>query len=477
MHHAVRPSRRAAGAVLAAALLGVVVVPAAQAGPRAPASGVKNYAASASPAVVPLVAAGSTVTVELRNCGTCAGARSSSVPFGSAEVSFPDAVGLSTTGLSAVTSTGAVWSVAVLAEDTPDTVLRLTAGSAATVAPGGSVRLAIGVPGTARPGQVVFPTRVKQSNDFSGEGNDFADVGQPASAYLGSGPAVGLEWVSGRGPTPVQVSPAAVATTGVTGAERMCPAPQVRVVDALGNTVTSGAHTVQLVSADSRDPGLAGATATTVGGVATLGDATCSSGVSASALGFGYVLRATASGLTSSAVSVPFDVLAVYGRCGADCSTGDLQGRQRTTARVEATGGTGETDLLTFFFETAPWDLAAVCDPDPGAEGTNPERDPLTLDLPDHDKTLHLRWTKKAVQWATNNGASKWQVCFAAQYPFDAVGGVAVAVPGEPGWWVGALLPCPSEPTGPCLRTLGRNGGEQVATVFVPDQDGDPRVY
>ncbi len=78
------------------------------------------------------------------------------------------------------------------------------------------------------------------------------------------------------------------------------------------------------------------------------------------------------------------------------------------------------------------------------------------------------------MQWATNNGVPQWQVCMAAVYAFPTTTGEATRV-GT--WFVGALLPCAQvDPTRPCLGHLGRSGGEQVATVRIPDVQGDPRM-
>ena len=100
---------------------------------------------------------------------------------------------------------------------------------------------------------------------------------------------------------------------------------------------------------------------------------------------------------------------------------------------------------------------------------------PVTVDLRDHDKTVDLAWSKAAVQWATNNGSSQWRVCMAAQYDFPTVDGRSQDM-GQ-GWHVGALRPCGAVlPTDPCVSRLTRSGGRQLATVRLPDVEGDPRM-
>jgi hypothetical protein len=499
------------GRVLALAV--VVALASATAATAAPkdktGSSPKHYAATASPAVVAFPIDGSSrVEVRLLNCGSGDCGRSvSQQSFGSAEVTVPVGVGFDlgdvTTAVATDDSTTPVgWS----ATDLGGGVLRLAAGSAPAVQPGSTLVVSIDVDAPATPGRHEIQTQVKQSNDFSGlPGNSFARVGDDPSVFFGHGSAVGLAWV--QQPSSLQADPPVVTTSGVTGVTRMCPAPSVRVVDALGNTVTSSTAVVTLAPVDGGKPGLGGTTATAVSGIATFGDAACTTGVSASNLGAGYRLVASSPGLADSDASSPFSVLAVYGACGATCATGNLTGAQKTVASVSATGGTGDPDRLTFSFDD-DWPFLGQCDPDPAAAGTNPYRDPLTVDLADHDKTVELRWTKAAVRWATNNGASQWQVCVAAQAPFTAVlldGSVGqatcVTLTGDPtgptapcpaappapadAWYVGALLPCGDSrvldpatgaPAGPCLQRLGRSAGEQIATVFLPDAPGDPRM-
>ena len=471
---------------LAVVLVGGLLVPTATAapkgGPKAPSSGVKTYTASASPGLVALPpASGATVQLTLAN------AAASTTGFGSAEISFVGQGRL--TGAATVDRTG--WSVTRSSADgASTTVLRLTnsgSGGQYEVAPGQLVVVTLPVSQGATAGSVTFDSQVKQSNDFSGTGNDFGQAGADPVVSFGHGPAAGLAWVTQPSSVQASAGAAAAATAQAAGdVTFMCPAPQVRVVDSLGNTVTSSTASVSLARATgSADAGLSGSTATAVAGVATFGNAGCSAGVSASTQGYGYTLTATSSGLTPTGASSPFDVLLVLRSCGETCSTGDLTGPEKTVASVVATGGAGDPDRLSVGFR-APWpqSFTDACDPDPNATSTtpNPFRDRVMVDLADHDKTVTLRWTKQAVQWATNNGAAKWQVCLAAEAPFSAVlsDGSVGETPLVDGWYVGALLPCGDDrlvATDPCLLSNGRNKGEQVAEVSIPDRPGDPRMY
>ena len=109
----------------------------------------------------------------------------------------------------------------------------------------------------------------------------------------------------------------------------------------------------------------------------------------------------------------------------------------------------------------------------------------VRVDVADHDKAVNLRWSKKAVQWATNNGTKRWDVCVAAAYPFTVRGFTFVAgnETDQPlaadGLYVGILLPCADvDPlTTPCLSRLFRDAGEQGALVLLPDVPGDPKMW
>jgi hypothetical protein len=485
-----RAHRRLLPAMAVLLVLGGLVAPTASAapkGPKAPSSGIKTYSASVSPAVTALPpGVGAVVGLTLAN------AAASTTGFSSAEISF-DAGGRF--GVPSVDRPG--WSVASLSSPgATTTVLRLTSevGSQYAVAPGSSVILTLPVSSTATPGSVAFTTRVKQSNDFSGTGNDFLLAGADPVAYFGTGPAHTIAWAVE--PSPVQVAaasaPSGVTTTGFTPTHVMCPA--IRVVDASGAPVTDTDVEVTVTASGGgltyTDPnGTQGfpVKRTTSAGVLRLGNQACTEGVRGTTLGTGLTMTATATVATASrSISGGYAVLPVYGTCsGASCSASGVTGDKGTTASVEASGGSGSANRLTFYaLDYRAWTFPNdSCDPDPGTKGVNPYRDEVTVDLNGYAKTLTLRWTKKAVQWHTNNGAKNWQVCVATDYPWTGLTGPAVAYPeGATGddveWYVAAAPPCPTDlgtATGPCLQSLGRNSGEQVAVVYLPNVDGDPR--
>ncbi|MCW2669199.1 MAG: hypothetical protein JWO27_1096 [Frankiales bacterium] len=454
--------------LVVAALVLTALAPVASAAKPQP--GGKAYSATATPQVIALPAGSADVaSLSLRNCG-CTGVAASGQPFASAQLRVLKTEGLDLSNAS-VSRTG--WTVRPAAEVGDDVVVELVSsgpGTTNAVPPGEALVVTVPVKATAGQGAVTIRSAVKQSNDFSGVGNDFVQVGTDPVVYLGAGPADHLVW--DVQPSTVQVSSSqAVAGAGVTPVVSMCPAPQARVVDAQGRTVTA-TRTVSL-SPIGTTLALGGTTSTaTVGGVATFGS--CASGVTSSTLGRGFQVSASASGLTPAS-STTFSVLPTYGTCAATCSVTGAVGAHNTGAAVQADPATdaGAADRLSFGVGVDPWSAAdlVACDPDPESSGrANPYRDPVSVELAHHDKTVTLRWTKQAVQWATNNGSAQWRVCLAAAASFT--GSVQVG-----SWWVGPLQACRAVPVGdPCVADLRRNGGEQFATVRVPDRPGDPRM-
>ena len=469
--------RRLAPALLAALLVAGALVQSAAA--KGPSAGPKSYLPTAAPIVVPLPAAATaTVQITLTNCGVCDGARTSTQAFGSAQIRFRTTAPL---GSAALTPPRAGWTLTSTADATSGvTTVELGntgIGTTAAVQPGDAVTVTFPVLSSATAGQVPFATQVKQSNDFSGEGNDFLRAAADPVVHLGSGPARTLDVV--RQPTTIQGSDES-AGTGSQAVLTTCVT--VRALDQLGNLATSFTGSVTLTPSDATmGLKLGGSTtvaASAVAGVATFGSGTgCAGGLSATKLGFGYTLTAGSTGLTSD-VSDPFDVLQFYALCSGSCATPKRTAGETTSSAVATSESPTDPHPFTFLVGQGTWEYADTCNPDVGAEGTNPYRSQVTVDLNEHDKTVTLLWTRKAVQWAINNGASQWRVCIATTYPFAVVGGSATEV-GDTGWYVGALLPCGHAALGltdPCLQKLNKSGGQQQAVVYIPQRPGDPKI-
>lgn len=448
------------------------LAPAASAAKSVPSD--KSYAAVLSPDVVS--PSGST-SLQLRNL-------SSSQSFASAEVRLKAGSGV-TPSVSVSLNPG--WGVA---SQSPVTVAGqsvwqlVSSGTGTTnaVQPGGTLTVTLSAAADAPVQSFTVGTAVKQSNDFSGTGNDFANSGPDPVLYVGAGPAVALQFAAQ--PNNIQ---AAGQAPGTDTTPVLMTCPVVQALDARGNVATSFAGRVLLTPSDAglglTLGGSTPAAASAVAGIARFGtgtdaDHTCTGGLAATKLGFGYTLTASSAGVVSK-VSEPFDVLQFYALCGASCSTPTLTAKS-TTASVSATGSAAAA--LTFDVGQRGWEeYASACNPDVGATGLNPDRAPVTVDLDAHAKTVTLVWSKQAVQWAINNGASQWRVCMAATYPFasDHLDTFGAGTDADPTIYVGGLLRCDSPSVGaldPCVQKLNKTHGMQQATIYMPARDGDPRM-
>lgn len=470
MHRPCRPPTRLLLAALL--LLGLCTAPAASA-----LTSTKYYADAVSPTTP--VQPGAAVDVTLTDCGC--GTTTSTQPFGSAEVTLPTGTswGVASPAVSASSPGADVhWTAVPLTRADGTRVVRLTndgTGTTWAVTAGGSVTAHLLLQ-AAQPGSYPLSTSVRQSNDFSGSGNGFTRL--PA-ANLTVTVAPAPDHLAFRvQPTTVQVTPSSTSPAART---LMCPV--VAVVDREGATVTGVAPTaVTLVPAAGGSAGLSPTTATTAAGVASFGTpdggvGRCATGLTASVLGSGYTVTASAtvSGRTLvSSASAPFAVLPYYADCPATCSSPTVAG-PHTTAQVDAAGGTsGAAPLAVAVGLQDAVDKAAGCNPDPVVGAQNPYRDVAFVDLLDHTKSVTLVWDKAAVQWSTNNGTVQWDVCFAGPDGFLFVPkGSATAAS------TGVLNACGDvDPlTTPCVSRLFRTAGSQGAVVSLPDVDGDPKLW
>jgi hypothetical protein len=461
------------------ALVAALLASAVLAGPAAAAPATRLYTDSVSPVSAVAGTTPTPVSVTLTNSGT------STLPFGSAEVTLPAGATWEPNGVtSSPSGKAAAWSAAARTETDGRTIvlLRNTAsGTTAAIAPRESVTLNLLLTAPTA-GALRLTTAVKQSNDFSGSGNNFTRPTNSAGLVIDVRAQMPFALKIVEQPSTVQLASSPDPTS--LARRVMCQAPAVAFVDKDGEVVTGLSETEVSLRPSSVDNGKllfrgsAKLTTKTVGGVATFGD--CTDGITATQLGTRLQVEATASyeGTEfTSEESDTFEVLPYYALCPVTCSTPELTGDGGTRAQVEATGGGTEPDLLQFAVsldDAVEKTTYAACQPDP--LGTNPYRDVVRVDVNNHAKAVTLRWTKQAVQWATNNGTKQWDVCLAAAYPFTAR---APVVQAADGLYVGVLLPCADvDPlTTPCLSRLFRQAGEQGALVLVPNVNGDPKMW
>lgn len=427
--------------VVAAALLLTIV---SVSGPRAGATPTYKYYSSAAAPLQAYVGVATPVAVTLKNSTT------SNQSFGSAEITI-GAVPASDVTLG--TNSGG-WSQSVVS--TNPAVVLLKSGGLPPIAPGGTltVNVTITPPDT---NSINLGTVVKQSNDFSGTGNNFTRTG--ADPVITVSP-VTLSF--SQEPGPVQQS-TRISTS------YMCPPVSVATSPpASGLSVSLGYV--------GSNPGLIGTTSTLTdgSGVATFGTADCTtSGLGATNLGSGYTLSANSPGAASAVTSTPFDVVQFYGTCPQlTCSTGSLTSPSTgTTGNVGVTFGATDEKLLGSFGQgelqcdnlvtTIPGDPIVAKAVGGAAYGT------VTMTFP-----------KAVVNNLANNGTPLMQVCAGASAPFQGSNTTALSNATYP--YQGLLADCPSAYLGQpgllCVVSRSKNAANETIVVYASDLS-DPSFW
>ena len=349
------------------------------------------------------------------------------------------------------------------------------------VAPGKSVTATFAAQVTCAPAAASYPlsTAVKQSNDFNGTGNDFAQ----------SGPTPALDAV-GACTLAFSTQPAsAQRETDITG-DVYLPfdatppgAPvAVQVRDGSGAApVTWWTAPVSLALASN--PGSAtlhGTTsATPVSGTATFknpaaGEPGPRIGVSTS----GYRLSASSPGIpAASAPSSAFDIVDVGKRCASATACTGTSTTTKTAATVTSSANIGDVLRLS---------LGALGTPAPVCAGYTPTTDILDFDLTTPagaptggQRTIVLTLLAPFV----TRPASAYDACFQSTLPFTTKSGAPATLSG--GYYTGLLPECScgsydsrhraTAAVPPCEQsTVRTRTGDIVMTIIAPP--GDPRA-
>ena len=467
--------RTALVASVSAGLLvaGILSVGSAQAAPST-----KYYTATVTPSPVAASSTAQQFSLTLTNCGAKAGPcpRASQQTLGSANIQVDPAFGT----VQAASAPG--WNVSV------DNDLIELRSSGIDLNPGSALTITVTAV-AATPGTYTWTAEAKQSNDFSGTGNDFTlSSPQPTVTVL---PGIPDHLVFETQPSTVQVS-----TPMATG-------PRVQVVDAHDNPVGIIGISILLAPAtdvDSGDPGLGGCTtaSTDDNGLATFGSATSGSAcLTASNIGIdniygGYELQATATwngvSLKTEPDSMPFDVVQVLTTCDPnDTCKGSASGTHTT---VDVTGGSAaSTDQLEI---AVGIDALQACLPFTPPNGLQVTR----VFLDNRDKTIKLTFDKYLVNQVPNNGTPLFTICFAAPGTssssdpwagwMTASGSGPTFIPDannpDTGNWVGILPDCTASnllPQNPCVQSRSKHAANEIVTVLVPYQSGraDPKLW
>ena len=331
----------------------------------------------------------------------------STQPFGSAELTLNSVPSADVQVVSLSTTPGpSGWSAQVLS-GTPAVVLLTNTGS--PVAPGQSVTVGVQVT-PAAVGTITVGTVVKQSNNFSGSGNNFIhDSGTISSLTVST---LTLSFAT---------EPPATIAQSVPGASYFvyfCVVVQT-------TPAAAGVPITVNYDAGHGNPGLLfGTSAVTASGItvttdptgkATFGDSTCSSGLAATNVGSGFELSATSPAASGAAPSSPFQVTPT---CVTTCTTSATSLTTGTTANVSATDSTtGGAFQIFVGFGKNP---SLACESLVTGTGTGLVPDPLEVQTSSGSVsgTVTFVFPKSVVNALPNNGTPLMPVCVGASDPF-----------------------------------------------------------
>jgi hypothetical protein len=427
----------------------------------------KYYTAAVTPTSVDSLASHEAFVLTLTNCDTHTAncGRSSQQTFGSADIQ----VDPSFTSVSASTSAPG-WFVV---QPVVGGLIELRSDNNVAIAPGSSVIVNV-TADTPSTGAYTWPTQVKQSNNFSGTGNDFTISGSQPQVLVGFPDH--LVFVT---------QPSNVQVTTKSSTSYMCPAPSVQVVTADGTPVTVGDTTARL-AADTAfgDPSLGGpTTANAVSGLATFGD--CTTGLYAKSLGGGYQLSATAiwtlgsyqTSLATMKDSAPFDVVQLLTKCQAAASCNGSTAGKHTEVDVSASSATTTDELEV----AVGIDSLAntTCQPFSLPSGLE-----VVRVLVDHrDKTVVITFDKYLVNQIPDNGTPLFDVCMAAPWGDWATdGGGSPTFNTVTGEYEGVLPTCGAArlmPYNPCVVDRSKHAANEIVEISIPYEPGraDPKLW
>jgi hypothetical protein len=449
-------------------VMGLLSVATAQAAPST-----KYYTATVTPASVD-AGVSATFKLTLTNCsrGTDGCARASQQTLGSADIQVDSAF----TNVSATVST-AGWSIV---QPVMNGLIELRSDNSTDLVPGQSLDIAVTADTPAGFGAYTWTTQVKQSNDFSGNGNDFTLAGSQPQVLVGFPDH--LAFVT---------QPSTVQASTKSSSSYMSPAPSVQVVTANGTPVTGGSAQVSLAAdTASGDPGLGGCTSVAaVGGLATFGPG-C---LTASTIGGGYQLRASATWsygnyqvtLSTSQDSIPFDVVQVLTTCDPNKTCNGTAKGSHTS--VDVTGGLATSsdtleiavgiDSLTL--DSAGNDSCLGFQPPSGLQVAR------VLLTGARDKTITLTFDKYLVNQVPNNGTPLFTICFAAPWGnWVTASGSAPTFNADTNEYIGILPNCTAselEQFNPCVQSRSKHAANEIVTVSVPydtaTNRADPKLW
>ncbi len=372
---------------------------------------------------------------------------SQAVPFGSLQLQAP--TGISISGAQIENKPDTFNANTPLGVTASTVTLTSTGPTGSGVAPNSSVTISVNGSATSGVCPGTWGVRVKQSNDFSGNGNDFLAQNTVSTPVAGG---TQLVWTTPPIDTEFDLD--------------MTPSPVVTLKDACGNgvpitgtpTLTDFAHTVNTP------------TATVSGATATFG------GVQFSDYGFSDTLTATANGV--SVTSDPFQVYQWYRDCASNgCKTGTLSGPLGETLVGITVDPASTADKLNVNVKGRAADVndgrcSNVSDIEP------PLGELVSFNIANHSKTVTVTLPKTYVNQVPNNGTPFMDICL-------DVGSTGVAFydknhyvtdPSTAKTTFGLLPDCSMTGLdgGPCITSRKKNAGNEIITLTAPA--GDPNL-
>lgn len=432
--------------VVMLAAVGAVEAVSPGASAQAPANKTYTSALVVSPVSADTTPATYTFTFTLTN------AKTSPQAFGSGEITVPSGFALASSVFPITTSSGQTNFSATTA---PGGVLITSTGPTGSgIQPGQSLTIAVTAStNSANLCSTVWPIEVKQSNDFSGTGNDFGSTG---SATTGSG-ADHLAYATSPSTTEFDTN--------------MTPAPQVAALDPCGKVDTSRTGSVTLTDSNPTDDVTGAAVTPPV--MATTQSASFVNGVASfpaitfSDFGFTDALTAASSGL-KSVTSGSFDVVQRLTHCAPNkaCDSGTLSDKASTTLADVAAAAAPNADILTVSVKGDPQAAYGTCH-QPGPNPEPPFGSVVSLSVTQRAKTVTMTLPKAYVNLIPNNGTPFMDVCL------NLPSGAFVDKFGDT-VSTGLLPNCSTSRTTTCVTDRRKNAGNEIITFVLPG--GDPHT-
>jgi hypothetical protein len=426
-------------AVLAVVAVGISYAPASDAAPTN-----KTYVASAvvtdgSGHSAVLGTTPAVVTYTLTN--TTKGPQA----FASADITMPNGI----VAVGGPTVNPPVTGFAATLDPTNAQLILLRSSGNVGVFPGSSISIDITVTSTSGCG-VAWKTQVKQSNDFSGVGNDFVGTG--------TAPGQHLAWTVQPEDTQYNVA--------MGSQDNPVNDPTVTPVDSCGAPI-AGAGGIVVTDAQGQ---LATTGLAVVGGSAQLQDVTFST------FDFTDTLTASLTGF-APATSDTFYVAQKLVSCTdvtKSCTSGDVTDSGKTTT-TSITAGAGPTDKIVVSVKGA---ASGTCN-QPSTANELPYGSIATFDVENRSKTVTMTLAKKYVNQVSNNGTPFMDICLdGSSVPFFDKFHYSNPQPGDQLVTTGLLPNCSS--TGgavPCLVSRTKNAGNEVIVFNLAAGDPHSSVY